>query len=337
MELKELSSLASVSGNEYEVRDAICKELRAMGVWYELDVLGNILAKKGKTGPKVMVDAHMDEVGLMIVHIEKNGFLRFVSVGVPAAVLASKRVLIGKNKVPGVIGTKAIHLQQPKERQSITPIDQLFIDIGAKSKEDAESKVHIGDYAVFDTKFEELSEDVVKGKAFDDRVGCAILLEALKDPWENVQLCASFSVQEEVGLRGAKVAAYTFEPDMAIALEGTVCADIPGEKDFYATKMGEGAVLSFMDRTTISSRVMVDHLLNLAREKAIPVQFRESTSGGNNAGAMHQARAGCPVATISVPCRYIHSPVSLLSKKDMEAAKSLLIEFLRSVEGGFRP
>jgi len=338
MELRQLTALAGVSGNEKEVRDAITKELDSMGVPYETDVLGNVIAKKGGSGPKVLVDAHMDEVGLMIVFIEKNGFLRFAPIGVPPAVLVSKRVYIGKDRVPGVIGAKAIHLQQPKERESVIPVDQLFIDIGAKSAEEAGKKVKVGDYAVFDTEFEELSPGVYKAKALDDRVGCMILLEALKEDWAGIELYGVFAAQEEVGTRGARVAAYRVAPDMGIALEGTVCADIPlAEKEAYATRLGGGAVISVMDRGSIPSRAMVDQLVKLAKENNIKFQFREATSGGNDAGAIQAARAGCPVASISVPCRYIHTPFAVMHKGDFDAAKALLIAFLRSVEGGFRP
>jgi len=338
MELKELTAYAAVAGNEKEVRDAIMKELTSMGVSFETDVMGNIIAKKGDKGPKVLVDAHMDEVGLMIVHIEKNGFLRFRPIGVPAAVLVSKRVYIGKDKVPGVIGAKAIHLQEPKERETVIPVDQLFIDIGAKNAEEAGKKVKVGDYAVFDTEFEELYPGIYKAKAFDDRAGCALLLEALKQDWKEIQLYAVFSTQEELGLRGARVAAYRVAPDLGIALEGTVCADIPlADKDSYATKLGGGAVISVMDRGSIPTRSIVDQLVKLATENAIPFQFREATSGGNDAGAIQAAHAGVPVASISVPCRYIHTPFAVMSKSDFDAAKDLLIAFLRSVEGGFRP
>lgn len=338
MELSRLTSFAGVAGNEKEVRDAIMKELTAMGVPFETDVLGNVIARKGHKGPKVLVDAHMDEVGLMIVFIEKNGFLRFAPIGVPASVLVSKRVYIGKDKLPGVIGAKAIHLQQPKERETVIPVDQLFIDIGAKSAEEAGKKVKVGDYAVFDTEFEELSPGVYKAKAFDDRAGCALLFEALKQDWNGIQLHAVFATQEEVGLRGARIAAYRVAPDMGIALEGTVCADIPlADKDSYATLLGGGAVISVMDRGSIPTRSMVEQLIKLAKENNIPFQFREATSGGNDAGAIQSAQAGCPVAPISVPCRYIHTPFAVMSKSDFDAAKALLIAFLRSVEGGFRP
>lgn len=339
MELRELTSVPGVSGNETEVRNLIFKKLDSMGVEYETDVLGNVIARKGKTGPRVLVDAHMDEVGLIITFIEKNGFLRFRTVGgIDPRVLVSKRVLIGKDRIPGVIGAKAIHLQEPKEREQVIPLDQLFIDIGAKSKEEAEKKVKPGDYAIFDTEYEELGSGIIKARALDDRVGCALLLDLLKESWHNIRLFAVFAVQEEVGLRGARVASYAVQPEMGIALEGTVCADIPGtEKDFQATRLGKGPALSIMDRGSIPNRAMLNEFLRLARENNIPVQFREATSGGNDAGAIHLAGEGCPVASVSVPCRYIHTPCSVMSRADYEAARKLLVLFLKSVEGGFRP
>lgn len=339
MDLKTLTSLAGVSGNEYEVRNHIIAELERMGISYECDVLGNVIAKKGSKGPKVIIDAHMDEVGLVVTYIEKNGFLRFATVGgIDPRVLVSKRILIGKDRVPGVIGAKAIHLQERDERTRVIPLDQLFIDIGAGSQEEAQKKVAMGDYAVFDTGYEELSCGIVKAKALDDRVGCAILLEVLKEPWEDIQLNAVFAVQEEVGLRGARVAAFNVEPDMGLAIEGTVCADIPGtDKEFQATRIGKGAALSIMDSGSIPNQAMLKELVRLADENNVTIQFREATSGGNDAGAIQQSKSGCPVASVSVPCRYIHTPCSIMSMSDFEAAKKLVTLFLKSVEGGFRP
>ncbi len=339
MDIKTLTSLSGVSGNEYEIRTAIMAELESLGISYECDVLGNVIAKRGTRGPKVLVDAHMDEVGLIITHIEKNGFLRFAPVGgIDPRVLVSKRVLVGAKKVPGVIGAKAIHLQKPDERTKVIPIDGLSIDIGAKSQEQAGTKVQLGDYAVFDTQYEELSSGIIKAKALDDRVGCALLFEIIKQDWQNLQLYAVFTVQEEVGLRGAQVAAYAIRPDLGIALEGTVCADIPGtDKEYQVTRLGQGAVISVMDRGSIPNRGMVEKFVKLAEGNDIPFQYRESTFGSNDAGAIQQAGTGCAVASISVPCRYIHTPCSIMYISDFEAARKLTIHFLKSVEGGFMP
>lgn len=339
MDLRELASLPGVSGHEGKVREALITRVRELGYEPRTDVLGNVIVKAGSSGPKVLIDAHMDEVGLVVTAIEKNGFVRFQKVGgIDDRVLLSKRVFIGRERVPGVIGVKAIHMQEPKEREQVIPWHTLTIDIGAKSKEEAEKKVKVGDYIVFDTEYEEIGDDLVKSKALDDRVGCAVLLELLKEKWEKIELYCVFAVQEEVGTRGARVAAYGIAPDMGIAVEGTICSDLPGcEEHQWVTKLGGGAALSVMDRGSIPSRRMVEELLRLARENGIPVQFRESGAGANDAAAIQLARSGCPVASVSVPCRYIHSPVSLASKKDLESVVKLLVLFLRSVEGGFRP
>lgn len=339
MDLKELALMPGVSGFENRVRESLFASLREKGFEPSTDVLGNVIVKTGGGGPRVMIDAHMDEVGLMVTAIEKNGLIKFQKVGgIDDRVLLSKRVFIGKDRVPGVIGAKAIHLQEPKEREQVIPWHALAIDVGAKSREEAEKKVKVGDYIVFDTEYEEIGTDVVKSKALDDRIGCAVLLRLLEEKWEKVELYCVFSVQEEVGTRGARVAAHRIEPDMGIAVEGTVCADLPGLEDHqWVTRLGGGAAVSVMDRGSIPSRRMVDELLRLARENGIPVQFRESTAGGNDAAAMQLARSGCPVASVSVPCRYIHSPASLASRRDFENVVKLLTLFLRSVEGGFRP
>ncbi len=338
MGLKELTALNGVSGNEGEVRNYIVEKLKDLGVSYETDTMGNIIARKGEKGPKVLVSAHMDEVGLMVVHIENNGFIKFVTIGVPPSVLTSKRVFIGKDRVPGVIGAKAIHLQQPAERGSITPAASLYIDIGATSQEAAQRKVKPGDYVVFDTEYEELTPDIVKAKALDGRLGCAILLDLLKESWDNIQLYGVFSVQKELGTRGARIAAYRVAPDLGIAVEGTDCNDTPpAEKHSYGTKLGSGVALSLMDRGSISDRAVIGEMVRLAEENDVPFQLRKSSAGTTDAGAIQQAREGCPVAGVFVPCRYIRGPFSLMSKKDFDAANKLLPLFLRSVEGGFRP
>lgn len=339
MDLRELASLPGVSGSEGKVREALFARLKEMGFEPRTDVLGNVIVRTGSSGPRVLVDAHMDEVGLVVSAIEKNGLVKFQKVGgIDDRVLLSKRVFIGKAKVPGVIGIKAIHIQEPKEREQVIAWHTLAVDVGAKSKEEAEKQIKIGDYIIFDTDYEEIGDDIIKGKALDDRIGCAVLLRLLEEKWDGIELYCVFAAQEEVGTRGARVAAYGVNPDLGIAVEGTVCSDLPGvEEHQWVTRLGGGAAVSVMDRGSIPSRRMVDELLRLAKENGIPVQFRESTAGGNDAGAIHLTRSGCPVASVSVPCRYIHSPVSLASRKDFENVVKLLTLFLRSVEGGFRP
>lgn len=339
MLLKQLSEALGVSGNEHEVREIIKDAVKGLVDEIRVDTLGNLIAVKGKgKRPRVMVAAHMDEVGLMVSWIEKNGLLRFRKVGgIDDRVLVSKTVLVGKERVPGVIGAKAIHLQEPKERENPLRYEDLYIDIGAKSKEEAEKKVKLGDFVAFATRFEEFGQRKAKGKAFDDRVGCTVLIEALKGQYD-FELNAVFTVQEEVGLRGATVAAYDVDPEMALVLEGTTCSDTPGtDPEGYATEVGKGPALSLMDASSIANKRMVQEMVRLAQEHGLPYQFRRTTMGGNDAGRIHLTREGVPSASLSVPCRYIHSPVSVISLDDLENAVKLLGLFLKSIDGGFRP
>lgn len=337
MLLERLSHASGVSGNEGEVREIIKEAVRDHVDELQVDNLGNLIAlKKGKQpGPKVMIAAHMDEVGLMITWIEKNGMLRFTTVGgIDKRVLQGKAVLVGPNRLPGVIGSKPIHRQEPSERNKPLPVNQLFIDIGAKSKEEAEKKVKVGDYAIFATKFGEFGAGKYKGKAMDDRVGCLVLIETLKNTY-NMPVYGVFTTMEEIGTRGAAVAAHAVDPDLGIVLEGTVCADFMFDvPEGHATNIGAGPALSLMDATSIANKAMVRHLVELAERNKIPYQFRRATSGGNDAGRISLTRKGVPACSISVPCRYIHSPVSVVSKSDIENTIKLLDTFLRSIEQG---
>ncbi|MHB8124895.1 MAG: M42 family metallopeptidase [Desulfitobacteriaceae bacterium] len=333
MLLKILSELNGTSGAETSVRNFLRQEIEPYVEKVTIDKIGNLIAAKNLAlpGPKVLISAHMDEVALMITEITSDGFLKFKPVGgIDARILVSKTVRIGDSLV-GVIGAKAIHLQKLPERQKALSFEQLYIDIGAKSKEDAAGKVKIGDYAYFMSTCEPFGEGLYKGKAFDDRVGCAILVELLKQDF-NVPLVAAFTVQEEVGLRGAKVAAYHIEPDFAIVVEGTVAADVMDkDEEDWVTELGKGPACSILDRTTLYNPKLVQYVAELARNQGIPFQFRRGSSGGNDAGRIHVTKTGIPTISLSVPCRYIHSYASVISAKDYEACLNLVKALLRNL------
>ncbi len=322
MILKQLSEAVGVSGDEDTVR-AIIKEAVADHVdemW--VDNLGNLLAIKQGTGAnklRVMLDAHMDEVGMMITGVEGNGTLRFEAVGgIDDRVLLGRAVWVGAKRVPGVIGGKPIHLLEGDEHNSVVRRKGLRIDIGAADKDAAAKQVKIGDRATFATEFMDLGPTMM-GKAFDDRVGCAVLVALLQAERYPVDVAAAFTVQEEVGLRGARVAAYRLEPDLAFALEGTLCDDLPKEEDVSpVTELGKGPALTIMDRATIPDPRLVSFLMSTADSHQIPYQLRRTVGGGTDGGVIHLSRSGVPTAGVSVPCRYIHAPAAICSKADFE-------------------
>ncbi len=335
MLLKKLTEACGAPGQEGEVRNLIRSEIEGHVDEIRTDALGNLIAIKNPSapGPKVMLAAHMDEVALMILGIEKNGLLRFRPIGgIDPRVLVAKTVLVGEKKVPGVIGSKPIHLQKPEERQRPLGIDELLIDIGAKSQEEAEKVVNLGDCAYFATKFEEFGQDKIKAKALDDRVGCALLIELLKRDY-NIPVYGVFTVQEEVGLRGAGVAAYQIQPDVAIVLEGTTASDVPGSDPHkHATSVGKGPAITIMDRSVITHPPLVRQLIELAEKHDISYQIRRTNTGGTDAGQIQLTAGGTKAAVIAVPCRYIHSAASVMSKKDFEAAFQLTSVFLQELQ-----
>ncbi|MDY7039855.1 MAG: M42 family metallopeptidase [Chloroflexota bacterium] len=333
MILKELSEAFGVAGHEDVVRRIILDAVRDDVDEYRVDSIGNLMTTRRGTGEvalKVMVAAHMDEIGLMVTHVEDSGQLRFAKVGgIDDRILLAKAVCVGDRRVPGIIGVKPVHLQEGQERSQVIKCDKLTIDIGATNKAEAEQLVRIGDYVAFATSFTDLGP-TVKGKAFDDRVGCAVLVEIIKGGPYPFDLYGVFTVQEEVGLRGARVAAYAVEPDVAFVLEGTICDDMPKKKDVSpTTELGKGPAITIMDRSFAADRRLVQLLVNTATELDIPYQFKQPMLGGTDAGVIHKTKTGVPSAVVSVPARYIHSPVCLLSKSDFENAVRLMRETLR--------
>lgn len=325
MFLKELTELSGVSGCEYEVRNYIKNKLDEIGCEYYVDKLGNVIAHNmGKKNKTIMVAAHMDEVGLMVSHIDSDGFIKFKDVGgIDPRVLNSKVVLVGEKKIPGVIGSKAVHLMSTEERGKSIPSDKLYIDIGSYSKSETEKLVSIGDYITFKSDYVEFGDDLIKANALDDRAGCSALLELLKMKLD-ADFYGVFTVMEEVGCRGAQTAAYSLEPDYAIVLEGTVCADMPEVDDYSkVTLIGKGAALSLMDSSTLYDIEEIRKVEEIAKENNISYQLRRSSAGGNDAGMIHKTREGAKVVAISIPCRYIHSPVNVASMNDYKSVVSL--------------
>lgn len=334
MLIEKLSNLNGVSGDEGAVRNFIKSEIEKYADEITVDTIGNLIAlKKGNSGKKVMLSAHMDEVGFIVSGITDKGYIKFKTVGgIDTRVIISKKVVIGDNKVKGIIGMKAIHLQKRSERDSVPEVKNLFIDIGAKDKKAAEKKVKLGDYIAFDTKFEMMSEDVIKAKAIDDRAGCSVLMELIKKPVKyDTYFC--FTTQEEVGLRGARVAAHRIMPDIALVLEATTCSDVYGlEEHEYVTNLCGGVVVTFMDRTTIVDKSFHKWLYESGKAAKIPVQYKRMTSGGNDAGRIHLTGAGVKTASVSVPTRYLHSPCCIASKKDIQAMHDLAELFLDRID-----
>ncbi|MGV8144998.1 MAG: M42 family metallopeptidase [Alkaliphilus sp.] len=338
MLLKKLTEAFGASGDEGEIRKIIKEELNDIVDEYRVDVMGNVFAtKKSKNNnvPHIVLCAHMDEVGLMVKGIDSEGFVKFAPIGgIDPRVLVSKAIFIGEDRIPGIIGAKAIHLQTADESTKAIPMDKLYIDIGCSNKKETEKIVSLGDYIYFDSKYVEFGSNSVKVKALDDRVGCAIIIELLKMDLP-ITVTGVFTVQEEVGLRGAAVAANQMDSDLAIILEGTLCADIYDEDPHLeVTKFGAGPAISIMDRTSIYNRALVDSLVDTAKENNIPWQYRRSGSGGNDAGRFHVAKSGTPSLSVAVPCRYVHSAVSVMNKNDFNNTKELMIKYIEKIGAG---
>ena len=341
--LKELSNVPGPPGFEDKVRELIAKYIKDYVDELSVDNLGNLIAVKyGKEKDfKVMIAAHMDEVGLLIRFIDNNGFAKFMALGgIDPRILPGQRVVILTEKEPvrGVIGFKPPHITSSEERSKAIPIKDLYIDFGARSAEEAkEMGVREGCVAVFDRDFQVISPKIVTGKAFDDRVGCFVLIETLKRLKETVPtIYAVFTVQEEVGLRGAGVAAYAINPSLAMVLEGTVAADTPEvPQSDVITRVGKGPAIRLIDPTMIAQRKLFEFVVKIAEEEKIPYQIQISYAGGTDAGRIHLTRKGIPSVAISVPVRYIHTPCCLLNLEDVENTIKLLaktIEKLKSPE-----
>ncbi len=330
--VKKLCTLDGVSSFEDEVRDFIRARVEAKGCEAFEDAMGNLIVHRpGKEAKqRVMFAAHMDEVGFIITDITEQGYLKFAPVGgIDTRVIIGKRVTVGEKRTPGVIGIKAVHLVNREARKVVPKPDDMYIDIGADSKEEAQKLTEQGDYAAFDSMPVEFGDGMLKARAIDDRIGCATLLRLIEEG-PDVDAWYAFTVQEEVGTRGAAPASFRVRPDTAIVIEGTAAGDIPEAAEHEKVcRPGKGAVLPFMDNSAIYPPELFEELKGIAEKNGINYQVKEYVSGGTDAGAIQRAHAGTRVANVSAAVRYIHSPACVASIKDFEDIYRLAAEYLK--------
>ncbi len=319
--LQALNACHGPAGDERAVAEAICSMAAPYSDEQWFDTMGNLIVHKKGNGPKIMFAAHMDSIGMIVTHIEENGFLRIGKVGgldLNALLYIPVRF---SNGIRGCLG-----MDESADVKKLA-IEDLFIDIGAHSREEAESKVHIGDTAVFDSPAFIVGDRLVS-PYLDNRISCLVqlgALESLKD--SDNDLYFVFTTQEEVGLRGAKTAAYAIDPEYAVAIDVTVSDDEPGAKHFGSSVLGKGAAIKIMDNSVICHPQMVAKLTELAKENQVTHQADVIRAGGTDAGAIHVSRAGVYTGGISIPCRYIHTPTEMVQISDVEACIQLTCAF----------
>jgi len=338
--LEKLCRAPGISGFEDSVAGILEKELKGCCDHVEKDRFGNMIGRKGKGEKKIMLAAHMDEVGFLVKHITKEGYLKFIKVGgIDDRVLYSQRVTIKSKRgdVTGIIGAKAPHLQKPEDRKKVVKHDELFIDIGAGSKKEAEKRVEVGDPAIFEPNYGSLTKDLIYGKAADNRIGCFAMLEVMKKLPKNLKatVYAVGSTQEEVGLKGARVAAFAIDPEYAIALDTTIAGDTPGISETESSlKLGKGPAITLMEA---SGRGVITHprirevMKKMAKAKKIPYQIDVLEGGMTDAAIIYLTREGIPSGVVSLPTRYLHGPTSVFSMKDLKNSVKLCIETIKAL------
>lgn len=333
--LRRLCEAVGVSGDEAEVRKIVLQELQSAADSCNVDALGNLLVTKrgrGARRPRVMLDAHMDEVGFMLVANDGDGMYQFQIVGaIDARHIVGKQVVVGKTHTPGVIGAPISQDYKPEERKHVVGVETLRVDLGPMGK------ANVGDRGTFAPNFRRSGPSVMS-KALDDRLGVATVIELVKTAPPNVDVLAAFTVQEEIGLRGATVAANSFNPDLAIVVDATPCYDLPmqreGENTFYNTRLGLGAAIYVADGSAIDDPRLVRYLVETATKAKIPFQIRQPGGGPTNAGPIQRASRGVPVVSVSVPHRYPHSAISVARIEDWQRTLALLSTALRLMPRG---
>lgn len=344
--LEKLTNAHGVSGFEDNIRELLELELEPYVDTIRRDTMGNLIANKKGEGPSIMLAAHMDEIGLMVRYIDDNGFLRFIEIGgwFDQTLLSQRVILHGrKGPVVGVIGCKPPHLMKDEDRKKSVKLEDLFIDIGAKDKEDAENLgIEIGVTASIDREFRSLANGRVTAKAFDDRAGLVVLIEVMKRLSKHkidANIFAVGTVQEEVGLKGARTCAFGICTDIAIALDTTVPGDYPGvSKNESSLEIGKGPVITVADasgRGLITHPQILKWLKETAAEHKIPYQLGVGSGGTTDATAIHLTKEGIPTGTISIATRYVHSPVELIDVADLEACVSLVVKGIENIKEYF--
>ena len=325
--IKELCLLNGISGREDDVRNYITDKVKTFAnCKYYVDALGNVIVEKeGKLPSKnrIMLDAHMDEVGFIVTDITDDGFIKFDCVGgIDNSILPAKRVRIGDTF--GVIGVKPVHLLSKDESKKVIDIENLYIDIGSSCKAKTLDKVSIGESIYFESEYYEFGDGFIKSKALDDRFGCAMLLKLLEDDTDEGFVC-TFSTQEEIGTRGAAVLCTQVKPDRAIVIETTTACDLDGvSHDKQVCNLGDGPVVSFMDRGTVYERDMFNKAFEIAKKNGIKCQTKRLIAGGNNSSAIHKSYVGVKTVAVSLACRYLHSPSCVIKKTDVDEIYRLL-------------
>lgn len=335
--LKKLCLANGVSSGEDSVRNIIISEIKGYADSIETDPAGNLIVfKKGKEKAKhkLLLSAHMDEVGFIVTYINSDGTLKVDEVGgIDRRVIVGKRVTVGEKNIPGVFEIKPLHLCDKEERKRIPDLSDIYVDIGALDRADAEKYVKLGDLVSFEGFYEDNEQSIIT-KAIDDRGGCAVLIDMIKNalPFD---MYFTFVVQEEVGLRGAKTAAYSVDPEFAIVVETTTAADVPNVEDSKKVcQLGEGAVISFMDRRTIYDKELYKSAFAAADHAGGKAQAKQAVAGGNDSGVISSTRGGVRTIAVSIPCRYLHSPHTVAYKNDITAVEKVVKELAARIAGG---
>lgn len=319
--LERLVSTFGPSGDESQIAEIIKNEIKDYIDDIKIDRLGNLIARKKGNGNKIMLAAHMDQIGLLITDIDEKGFLRFTNIGGISPYVSIGQRVVFKNGILGVI------YMEPMEDMSKLKLENMYIDIGANSKEDAEKRVSIGDSCVYTSQYYENENNVISG-CIDDRIGCYILIEAIKKLKESSNdIYFVFTSQEEVGLRGAKTSAYSIDPDFGIAIDITGSGDTPKAKRF-AVGLDKGAAIKVKDQSIIVNPAVKDFMVKTAKDNNIPYQLEILEHGGTDSGAIHLTKEGVPSGVISVPTRYVHTPSETIAKNDVNNCIHLLLKLI---------